>query len=190
MERQEYSRRVNHKETSYGDVFVDNDPMFIEKMVGITLTLSSPEIMASSALRFAGIIAPEFGKNTNSQEYEMSFDDRKEMENSTNSTDVGSGFDVKNEFTNTNQEKIDNEEYLETLSWRVGKADRVLDSVRDKIKNDMEAEQWCELKTVVAHVNIMNDPYTKVDMVIELEQAVYEFIEQLNRVNIEQYPAA
>ncbi len=154
MERQEYTKKVNNKELP-----PENDMMLIEKLVGITYTLSSPEFMARSALNGLGILRPE--DMTSSQEY-PSYEQEPRNQNNT-----------------PNPEDIDNDEaYSQSLSERAATVIRVLDDARAKIENDADANEWHEIKRVATDVQQIDDVYKKVDVVIELENAAYAFVQR------------
>lgn len=70
--------------------------------------------------------------------------------------------------------------YSQRLSWRAGNVGHALDVVRDSITNVTDAEMWLELKQVVAAVKAMDDPYAKVDAVIELEKVGYDFAQRMD----------
>lgn len=154
MERQEYTKKFSGKELP-----PENDMMLVEKLVGITFTLSSPELMARSALNGLGILRPE--DMTSSQEH-PSYEQKPLNQNNT-----------------PNPEDIDDDEaYSQSLSERAATVIRVLDDARAKIENDADANEWLEMKRVAADVQQIDDVYKKVDLVIELENAAYAFVQR------------
>lgn len=154
MERQNYTKKVNNKELP-----PDNGMMLIEKLVGISLTMSSPEFMARSALNGLGILRPE--DMTSNQEY-SSYEQESRSHNNT-----------------PNPEDLDNDEAnAQSLSERAATVNRVLDDVRAKIENDADVEEWLEMKRVATDVQQIDDVYKKVDVVFELEKAAYAFVQR------------
>lgn len=66
-------------------------------------------------------------------------------------------------------------EYKEYLNDRLLNAGCMLDAARSHINSAKAEQEWFDLKQVVAAVFDMNDVYQKVDAVIEIENAAYEF---------------
>lgn len=66
-------------------------------------------------------------------------------------------------------------EYNMLLTERLSGAGRTLDTVKDRVETDEQAREWLELKMVVAATKTIADMGDKVEAIIELEWAVYDF---------------
>lgn len=68
--------------------------------------------------------------------------------------------------------------YDQRLAWRLTGSAFLLDRVLEDIPEDDEAmNEWRELKLVIADVRAIDNPFIRIDYLIEAESAVAEFVQ-------------